>query len=232
MTVRAVVFDVDGTLVDHDHAQRAGLAAHLADLGGCLDAATWARWRTLEELHFARYLTRELTFQEQRRARVRDFTGEPLGDAAADAWFDAYRVRFEESWRLFDDVLETLDRLGDVPLAAFSNVAGAYTRHKLAAVGLSDRFVVAWGTDDVGAAKPEPRTYTAVLAELAVAPGDAVHVGDRYESDARGPRAAGLCGVWLDRPGAEPAGRLPVGEPDPSIPVIGSLRELSALVGN
>ena len=228
--VRAVVFDVDGTLVDHDRAQREGLTAHLRNGAGTLDDTTWARWRQLEEHHFARYLAGELSFQEQRRERVRGFTGDRLADAAADAWFDAYRVRFEAAWRLFDDVLETLDQLAGVTLAAFSNVSGPYTRHKLERLGLLDRFALAWGVDDVGAAKPDPRTYTTVLAALGVDTGHAVHVGDRYDSDARGACDAGVRGVWLDRPGAEPAGRRPPGEPDPRVTVVTSLTEVVALV--
>jgi putative hydrolase of the HAD superfamily len=226
VTVTAVVFDVDGTLVDHDRAQHDGLTAHLADLGQALDDVTWRRWRKLEEHHFARYLAGELSFEDQRRARVRGFTGDPLDDDRADGWFDAYRVRFEESWRLFDDVLGTLARLDGLTLAAFSNVSGAYTRHKLDRVGLLDRFVLSWGVDDVGAAKPDPRTYTAVLAELGVPHASAVHVGDRYESDARGACAAGVQGVWLDRPGADPAGRVPTTDPDPRVAVVTSLLQV------
>ena len=42
----------------------------------------WSQWRELEERHFSRYLAGQLAFQEQRRCRVREFTGEPLDDAA------------------------------------------------------------------------------------------------------------------------------------------------------
>lgn len=223
------MFDVDGTLVDHDRAQRLGLLAHLADLGEELDGARWARWRALEEYHFARYLARDLTFHGQRRARVRDFTGDPLDDDAADAWFDAYRIRFEESLRVFDDVVDTLDQLAHLPLAAFSNVSGEYTRHKLTALGLLDRFVLAWGTDDVGAAKPDPLTFTGLVTGLGVPAADVLHVGDRYEPDALGPCRVGMHGVWLDRPGADPAGRAPGDAPDPRVVVITSLREVVPL---
>lgn len=223
------MFDVDGTLVDHDRAQRLGLLAHLADLGEQLDDARWARWRALEEHHFARYLSRDLTFQEQRRERVRGFTGETLDDVEADAWFDAYRLRFEQSWQVFDDVVDTLDQLAHLPLAAFSNVSGEYTRHKLTALGLIDRFVLAWGTDDIGAAKPDPRTFTGLVAGLGLAAADVLHVGDRYQPDGLGPCLAGLRGAWLDRPGAEPAGRVPEAAPDPRVAVITSLRDVVPL---
>lgn len=42
---------------------------------------------------------------------------------------------------------------------------------------------------------------------LGVAPAATVYVGDSLESDALGACAAGLTGIWLDRPGAAAGGR-------------------------
>lgn len=226
----AVIFDVDGTLVDHDHAQRQGLGRRLAELGLLLDEPGWRRWRELEELFFAQYLAGETDFLGQRRERVRAFTDERLTDEQADDWFAAYLTHFEESWRLFDDVIETLDRLSGQRVAAFSNVTGEYTRRKLGRVGLLGRFEVAWGVDDVGAAKPAPETFHALCDHLQVERGRVLHVGDRYGADALGACEAGLVGVWLDRPGAEPAGREPRGTVDPRVTVVTSLPEVVRLV--
>lgn len=230
----AVIFDVDGTLVDHDAAQRNGLTAYLASLDWSLTDQQWAQWRTLEERHFTRYLSGELGFQEQRRRRVRDFTGEPLDDAQADAWFTGYQEQFEASWQLFGDVASTLEALRGIPLAAFSNVPGELTRRKLAAVGLADLFDVILGTDDVGAAKPDARVFTAVCTALGVTADQAWHVGDRYYWDGMGARDAGLRSVWLNRPGADPDGRLPpehVVDPlHDGIAVVASLDEFATLV--
>lgn len=230
----AVIFDVDGTLVDHDAAQRDGLTAYLADLGATLDDQQWSRWRELEERHFSRYLAGQLAFQEQRRCRVREFTGESLDDAAADVWFAGYQEWFEASWRVYADVGPALAALGGLPLAAFSNVPGDLTRRKLTAVGLIDVFVVVLGTDDVGAAKPDRRVFQAVCATLGTPPERTWHVGDRYSWDAVGARDAGLRSVWLDRPGADPRGRVPPqGVTDPAadgVAVVTSLVDFATLV--
>jgi putative hydrolase of the HAD superfamily len=229
-SVDAVIFDVDGTLVDHDSAQLGGLTMYLSQLGEQLDHDGWVRWRTLEEHHFARYLAGEVGFQEQRRHRVRDFTGDAFDDVSADAWFDGYRRAFEASWSVFDDVAPTLAALADHPLAAFSNVPGGLTRHKLRSVGLADCFDVALGTDDVGASKPDPVTFTSVCAALGAPIGRAWHVGDRYQVDAVGARDAGLRGVWLDRPEADPYGRRPLNGVPTDVPVVRSLAEFATLV--
>jgi putative hydrolase of the HAD superfamily len=231
--VRAVIFDVDGTLVDHDRAQHDGLAAHLANHTSALDDQRWRQWRELEEEHFSRYLSGELGFQEQRRCRVRGFLGEALDDDAADEWFAGYQERFEASWTLFDDVAPALNALADLPLAAFSNVPGELTRRKLTAVGIIHHFDVVLGTDDVGAAKPEARVFTTVCAELGVSVGDAWHVGDRYYWDGMGARDAGLHSVWLDRPGADALGRRPpddaIAADGDGVSVVSSLAEFARL---
>jgi putative hydrolase of the HAD superfamily len=51
----------------------------------------------------------------------------------------------------------------------------------------------------VGARKPHPRMYDAVLTETAVAPEDALFVGDTWTCDVDGPRTAGLRTMYLRR---------------------------------
>lgn len=236
MTLRAVLFDVDGTLVDHDAAQQAGLDAVLAADGLVADAAARARWNDLVDTHYARYLEGELTFDEQRRERVRAMTGRVMTDEAADAWVARNVAGFEAALVLFDDVLPTLDRLaGLVPgprLGAFSNVSGTFTRRKLEIVGLLDRFDAVLGIEDVGAPKPGPEPFWALCRALDVEPGQALHVGDRWAIDGVAARDAGLLGVWLDRPSADPAGRRPPpgSTATDTVPVVHTLLELVDLV--
>jgi phosphoglycolate phosphatase-like HAD superfamily hydrolase len=73
-------------------------------------------------------------------------------------------------------------------------------------------------------AKPHRAIFRMACRVLGVHPGQAVHIGDRLDTDAGGPRDAGLHGGWLDRSGA---GAFPQGA---GISVIGRLAELPALV--
>lgn len=236
--IRAVLFDVDDTLVDHDRAQRAGLVAALSADGVDADDNAHARWRELVDASFSRYLAGELSFVEQRRVRVRAMTGDAMDDDQVDAWVARSVAGFEAALALYDDVLPMLDALRALPgvrLGAFSNVDGDFTRRKLGIVGILDRFEVVLGTSDVAAPKPSPQPFWALCRALSVAPSQALHVGDRWHVDAAAAAHAGLVGVWLDRPGADPRGRrpdplrAPGSDPD-SVEVIASLADLPALV--
>lgn len=228
--LEAVLFDVDGTLVDHDGAARAGLERRLGR--DPLGEDTWRRWLQVEDVYFSRYLDGELGFLEQRRARVRVFLDESLTDTQADDWYAGYLGGFEAAWRVFDDVRPTLARLRrlGVGLAAFSNVDGAYTRRKLAKTGLLGGFRVVLGRDDVERGKPAAEPFLRLAERLGIAPSRCAHVGDRYEVDARAAHAAGLLGVWLNREGADPSGREPALERAPEVVEIVSLDALPRIV--
>jgi hypothetical protein len=74
VTVKAILFDVDNTLVDHPTSAILGISQHLAHLYPQLDTNQLKRgadiWLELEELHMNKYLQDGCTFQEQRRQRV------------------------------------------------------------------------------------------------------------------------------------------------------------------
>jgi putative hydrolase of the HAD superfamily len=204
LSVEAVLFDVDDTLVDHVLALETGIRAHLRDLGLPSDEEAVSRWRAGEERHFARYLSGELDLTAYRRARVADMLGPMPDDALADAWYAGYTARFEAAWSVFDDVLACLDALAvaGLRLGVVTNVELGHQRRKLAQVGILDRFAALVGLDTVGVGKPDPRPFHAACAQLGTAPGDTAYVGDHLHWDALGARDAGLVAVWLDRRGA------------------------------
>ena len=228
--MRGVLFDVDDTLVDHSGAQRNAIVSYLASLGLDHDASAVRRWRAAEERHFGRHLTGELTFQGQRRARVREMLaahgGADLDDAAADAWFAGFTTRFEAAWTTYDDVAAALDMVAsrELVVGIVTNVGAERQRRKLEIVGLGDRFDVVVGLDTLGFGKPDPRVFRHACELLGTQPRDTVFVGDRLDHDAVGARDAGLRAVWLDRSGMAGAD-----VPD-GVTRVASLAELEAVL--
>ncbi|HKG04555.1 MAG TPA: HAD family hydrolase [Conexibacter sp.] len=224
--MHAVLFDLDGTLMDHDAAREAAIAVHLPD------PALAGEWRRLEAVHYDEYAAGRCSFQDQRRRRVRGIHAamerdEP-DDAACDAWFAAYLERYRAGWAAFDDVAPALtalaDALPDVRLGIVTNGEGEPQRAKLAAIGLAERFPVVVASAEVGIAKPDPQIFLLACERLGVAPASAAHVGDRLDLDAQGAAAAGLRGIWVDRAG--------VGAAPDTVLRIGGLHELTAAVAS
>ena len=240
--IRVAMFDLDDTLFAHREAVERGLAAHRAALGGAIgaadDEAEHSRWYELEELHYHRYLSGELDFLGQRRARARSFVA-AYGllletDHEADAWFDSYLAHYENNWTLHDDTLPCLDALTAEPeplrIGLITNGDIDFQTAKLRGTGLLPRIEHTIASGELGVSKPDAAIFAHACAVFGVSPGSAAYVGDRLATDALGASAAGLLGVWLDRPGRATDEQLEAARAA-GVPVIRSLAEVPALLG-
>ncbi|MFI8520559.1 HAD family hydrolase [Streptomyces sp. NPDC085481] len=205
MTIRAVLWDIDDTLFDYSRADLRGMRDHLTTEGlidgfDSVDQAL-ARWQELTAAHWRRFEAGGVTFEEQRRDRVRDFLGLPLmTDPAADDWFGRYLAHYEAAWELFPDALPVLDLLaGEYRHGVLSNSSIHNQDRKLLVLGVRDRFEAVLCAAELGVAKPAAEAFHAACEALGLPPGEVAYVGDQPETDARGAVEAGLRGVWLDR---------------------------------
>lgn len=176
MPIRAVLWDIDDTLFDYTGADRAGLARHLEQEGIAerygSPAEALARWRRITELHWARFGAGEVTFDGQRRDRVRDFLGAPLlTDEEAEVWFGRYVAHYRAAWVVFPDVLPVLDALAaGYRHGVLSNSSLANQDPKLRALGLRERFEVLVCAAELGISKPEARAFLAACEALGLPP--------------------------------------------------------------
>ena len=229
--IEAVLFDIDGTLLDHDRAMERGLAAALVGLRPDLPdgelAELLAEWLRLEHLHYGSYLAGEASLTEQRRRRARGLLAalgvtEPQAHEL-DEWFAAYLAGYRAAWELFDDVVPALEALGERAAGVITNADLDLQRAKLERFGLERRLRTLVASSEDGVAKPEPAIFRRAAAAIGLPPERVAYVGDRLEVDARGAAAAGMVGVWIDRAGG--------GGGSGDVTVIGSLTELPGLVG-
>ena len=115
--------------------------------------------------------------------------------------------RLHEEWHLWCRTLpgtaEALDRLrgAGLRLAVVSNSDGR-VEEALEAAGIRDRFEVVLDSALVGVEKPDPAIFRAALSALGVAPEEALYVGDLYDVDVLGARAAGMEAMLLVRDAA------------------------------
>jgi len=194
--MHALLLDLDDTLLDDRSASANGfvafLSAHRHKCAFSDDAEALQAWRDAANRHWLRYEQGEISFQEQRRCRVRDFLGEPLSDAAADASFRVYQEAYEASWRLLPDVSEFLSRTRSIPKVIITNGDRETQLRKIDATGLRPhvRGVVTPG--DCGHWKPSITIFRAALELLSVRPEDCLMIGDDVRRDIEPAAALGM----------------------------------------
>jgi putative hydrolase of the HAD superfamily len=218
-----VLFDIDDTLLDHGVAERSAATLLHTSIRPPVSLEDFlVRWAVALERHFAQYLAGEVSYQGQRRNRVREVVDSSLSDQAADRIFDDYLVSYEANWSLFPDVLPCLDSLSRHCLGVISNGHGSQQRRKLARTGIVDRFQCIVISGECGCAKPDAAIFLRACAMVGESPSNSVYIGDRYDLDAQAARTAGLQGIWLDRKGRATEKHAP--------PVIRSLDRLQGLL--
>lgn len=198
--IRAVLFDLGGTLVDmrdflalEEFANRAGIH---------VDAETLAHW------------TSEMVAENDRWGEqwsLEEFWRKVLEGAAGAAipenqWAVFFRATSSHQFpaHLFSDVRLCLDELqgSRIKLGVVTNhVSEQSARELLAHEGVLGYFqtVVASGTERV--AKPDPRIFQRGVERLKVQPPETLYVGDQPYTDVRAAEKAGLHGLWLHRDG-------------------------------
>jgi len=133
--------------------------------------------------------------------------------AATDAALAELRA-YHASHNLWEsvpaEVVPTLTRLRRMGfrLVVVSNANGTLKDH-LGRLGMSGLFDHVFDSHEEGVEKPDPRFFELVLERSGAMRETTIHVGDLYEVDVLGARAAGLSAVLVDPVGLYPEANCP-----------------------
>ena len=171
MTYRAVIFDLDGTLVDSAPALRNIASAFLAELG--LAPLTLDEARAFIGDGARRFCERALAARDQHP------------DNAA---LDAHYARFREIYAAapgadnppYPGAMDALARLHEagIALGLCTNKPGLPTDNVLDALGLGDTFGVVVTGDTLSTKKPDPEPLRHAIRALGVTVDETLYVGD------------------------------------------------------
>lgn len=192
MAVEAVVFDLDGVLIESEDLWdevRRGLAAEAgrawpAEATGAMQGMSTGEW--------SRYLGETV-----------GIPGTPAD--LAGAVIDRMAAEYVESLPLVPGALEVVRRLAARwPLGLASSSPRTLIDAVLAAAGLAEHFAVTISTEEVEAGKPSPAVYRAAVLRLGSAPARTVAVEDS-SNGLRSAAAAGLLVLAVPHPAFPPA---------------------------
>lgn len=206
--LRWIAFDAVGTLIDPEPDVATAYGQIGRKYGSRLTAAEIRlRFRTAFAASNAACLPLEsghfLTSEVLEAKRWRWIVERVLDDVQdREPCFAELYEHFAEptNWRLFPDVAGVLDRLRNdgLRLAIASNFdqrLHAVCRG-IPELQVMDEIVV---STDVGACKPSPRFFEALLDRCDCRPDELLMVGDDYEADVSGPQRIGIPALFLDR---------------------------------
>jgi putative hydrolase of the HAD superfamily len=215
---RAVFFDAGETIV-HPHPSFPELLARILHQAGhdldpqlirekvhvVADIFTTAAsegelWSTSPE--------RSRRFWDRVYRRLLGELGVPLGDSLATAIYGTFTDI--ANYRLFPDVLATLDRLrgAGLRMGVVSNFE-EWLERLLESLGVTTYFDVRVISGVEGLEKPDPEIFRLALDRMDVDAEESAYVGDSPQFDVEPATSIGMTGVLLDRRGRFPDHRGP-----------------------
>jgi phosphoglycolate phosphatase len=211
ISIDALVYDLDGTLIDSKLDLALSVNAALADAG----------WPPKPVDLIATYVGDGI---EVMLARAFEDASPAVLEHALQFYRAHYRAHCLDHTRLFPGVQATIEHFRPKGQAVVSNKPTSFTRLILHGLGLDAWLPVQIGGDAVGALKPDPAPVLAALAQLGVAAERAVMVGDGLTDLVAG-RRAGLqtCAVTY---GLSDRATLAAGRPDHWIDDFSALERL------
>lgn len=212
-----VYFDFFGTLVNYDpdiHPADAnaphGASTRLGlELSPDQASAAWeTAWSELDGR--AQESGRECSMWEIAR-RFFELSGVPQAPhAAVDRLVDEYLTAWTANIQLASDVPTCLRELSEagLQLSVVSNTHHPrLVQEQLARFGIAGSFRRVHTSVEIGWRKPWPELFDTVLERDGIVASQAAFVGDTWEADVAGPRAAGMRAYYV---GVPAAGRVPV----------------------
>ncbi|MGM7670580.1 HAD family hydrolase [Microbacterium sp. A93] len=204
--IRAVGFDLDGTLFDHRGSATDAVDAFLRLIGALPSDDARELWFSAEDAEFERWRTGQISFQEQRRRRLQTVLpalGVAIEDNPVflDELFEEYLREYQAAWRAFPDAVDVLTSLRSqgFRLGILTNGNEEQQLEKLRTIGLYESVDVVCVSEAIGVQKPDPRAFKTLAQRLGVTPAECLFVGDNPQQDVAGAIAAGMSAKLIER---------------------------------
>ena len=206
--IKAIFFDLDGTLCDSDTAWNIAqsemfqlLREQYPDVSQEVLTETW---KTVHQRLFQQLDAGKCSMADVRDARFQCLfqeLGLPI-DKVMEGLSGFFCSRYLTSLRLYDDVT-VLEELRAYHVGIITN--GAHDEHtdsqlsKVLHLGLSERIQSLTISGEIGVRKPKIEIFQVACERAGTSPKEALFVGDTVENDIVGANRAGMTSVFIDR---------------------------------
>jgi 2-haloacid dehalogenase len=200
--ISTILWDVDGTLLDFNAAEKAAVRSLFAEfgLGLCTDQMI-ARYSEINLRYWERLERKELSKPDILVFRFRDFFAEYGIDTSLAAPFnDKYQIRLGDTIVFRDNSYDLVASLcGKVKQYVVSNGTILAQTKKLKASGLGALMDGVFLSEEVGVEKPDVKFFEKVFSELDEKDKSRILiVGDSLTSDMQGGVNAGIVTCWYN----------------------------------
>ena len=194
--LKAVLFDLDGTLLNRDASLSKFIASHFNSLQDVLtDVDEQQFCSRFIELDNRGYVWKDQVYQQL----IKEYNIEGL---TAEDLLHYYIHNFKQHCVAFPNLYSMLKELKQMPLTLgiITNGKGQFQLDNIHALGIESFFDVILISETEGIKKPDPQIFHRALSTLSVSPHECAYVGDHPINDIRGANAVGIQSIWKKDP--------------------------------
>lgn len=205
-SIKAVIFDFDDTLFDHEHSSREGLRAVwkryscFQDID--LKSLEAEHSEQLEKIHFNYVLFGKMTIEEARIERFKNLflnRKVEVDFETANNAADIYRMSYQKHRRCCDgaeELLKIFSRKFKIGIVTNNLISEQEEKLKFLRI---EKYINAMVTsEEAKMRKPHRFIFDYTLQKLNVNNDEAVMIGDSWEADIVGAHSAGIKCIWYN----------------------------------
>lgn len=190
--IKAVVFDLDGTLLDRDASVRKFIEDQYERLHKWLGHIPKRQYvSAFITLDCRGYVWKDKVYQQM-------ITDLKIRKVSWQTLLDDYVERFQNHCIPFPNLLSMLEHLksNTIRLGMITNGKGQFQMDNIRALGIENYFDTILVSEWEGIKKPQSEIFKRALQQLDVLPSESIYVGDHPENDVEGAKNTGMLGIW------------------------------------
>ncbi|ARI75578.1 HAD family hydrolase [Halobacillus mangrovi] len=190
--VKAVIFDLDGTLLNRDASVNLFIENQYKRLAHRLSHIPKEKYiQRFIELDQRGYVWKDRVYQQL----IKEFD---LKSISCGELLQDYLYSFKDHCVPFPNLIEMLNGLkqSHFLLGVITNGKGQFQMDNMIALTIDAYMDTILISEREGVKKPDPEIFQRALARLDVAPEDSVFIGDHPEKDVEAAKGAGMKTIW------------------------------------